>query len=589
MILQALVNYYELLNSQEDSEIPNRGFCTDKASYSLDISNEGNLLSVTSLKVPNGKKLVPRPMKVPERVKRSSGVCSNFLCDNSSYVLGFDGKGKPENAKKCFLAFKELHEEIFDGIEQEEAKAVLNFLNNWDSENGADNPIFKDYLDDILKGANFVFRLEGMFVHENDLIQKIWLEYLNLQSSGEKYQCLVTGEKDTIARLHPVIKGLYNGQSMGNQLVSFNAKAYESYGKEQGQNAQTGEYAAFAYGTALNYLLSSPKHKMLLADMTVVYWAETLDVKVATSFMELLQGAKANDNEQKKKEAKGALNDIQDFLKKASEGIKINYNEPIFNDKTKIFILGLSPNAARISVRFFIEDCLGEFNTKMIKHYEDMAIQKQFPNEFDSIPIWKIVSETAPSNSRDKKPSPLLAGSLLRAILTGGCYPENLYRTILERIRAERYVTYVKAAVMKAYLSRKYKYDEGIKEVLTMALNKDSNNKSYLLGRLFSVLEKTQRDANPEIKSTIADKYLSSACSTPGKVFPTILKLSTYHIAKAKYGYLTKKNIEEIMSKFDVEDNPFPKTLKTDEQAIFYLGYYQQNKENYNSKDKEDN
>lgn len=583
LLLKALVDYYELLSSQEDSEVAKRGFSIEKVSYGIDLSKDGELLGITLLKVPDdkGKKLVPRQMKVPEKVQRSSGISASFLCDNSSFVFGFDSKGNPERSKKCLLAFKELHEQILSKIDNVEAQAVVKFLNKWKVEEAADNPFIKKYKDDILKGGNFVFRIDGAMIHENSRILDAWLDYSSNDNDTKQQRCIVTGRQDSIARLHPLIKGLYNGKTVGNRLVSFNATAYESYGKKQGENSPTGEYAAFAYGTALNSLLADKKHKMLIGDTTVVYWAETLKAEFAATMEELLQGPKITDGQDDKVEDIHAVYDIQTILKRISQGQKTNYSDNLFKDETKIFIVGLSPNAARISVRFYIEDSLGKFATKMIKHYEDMAIQKKFPNEFDSIPIWKVVSETVPGNSKDKKPSPLLAGAFLRAILEGKPYPENLYRTMLDRIRAEHDITYVKASIFKGYLIRKYNNNEKIKEVLTMALNPESNNKAYLLGRLFSVLEKAQKDANPGIKSTISEKYLPAACSTPGKVFPILLNLSMSHTAKSEYGARSRKNIEEIMAKFEVENNPFPKTFKLDDQAIFYLGYYQQNPENY--------
>ena len=594
---------YELLSSQEDSDIAARGFSSEKVSYALDLSESGELLSVTSIKQEKGKKLEPRVIKVPERVNRRRAVLTNFLCDNSSYVLGFDNKGNPERTLECFSAFKELHKLILSNIKGKEATSILNFLEKWNVEEAPNNTLLEPFIEDILKGGNFVFRLDNKMIHKNEEIKEAWLNYISSDDKTEQQQCLVTGKMDNVARLHPVIKGLYNGQSMGNQLVSFNKSAYESYGKKQGQNAPTGEYAAFAYGTALNALLADKEHKMLLGDTTVIYWAESLEAKIATSIAELLQGPKFTE-EEKKVDDLSKANEIGAILSKISHGNKINYNDSIFGDKTKIFIAGLSPNTARISVRFYIEDSLGQFAVKMAKHYEAMAIQKRFDNEHASIPIRKIINETVPGNSKDKKPSPLLAGALLRAILTGSPYPESLYRTFLDRIRAEKDVSYTKAAFIKAYLTRKYnrnesnekelintetekieKNNESIKEVLVMSLNETSNNKAYLLGRLFSVLEKAQVDANRGIKSTISEKYLSSASSTPGKIFPILLNLSTYHTAKSDYGAKSKKDIEEILGKLEVEENPFPKHLTTDEQGIFYLGYYHQNPVNYKSKE----
>jgi CRISPR-associated protein Csd1 len=121
-----------------------------------------------------------------------------------------------------------------------------------------------------------------------------------------------------------------------------------------------------------------------------------------------------------------------------------------------------------------------------------------------------------------------------------------------------------------------------------MSLNENSNNRSYLLGRLFAVLEKVQRDANPGIKSTIRDKYFSSASTTPASTFPTILSLAQHHISKLEYGAYYDKMIGEIMDKLEVDDDPFPKNLSLDEQGIFYLGFYHQRNKFYKGKDQQE-
>lgn len=98
MILQALTAYYEQLLKQGKVEAP--GWDSRfKVSYELRLGPDGQLLALNDLRqeVPKGKKTViaPRELPVPHRVKRASGVAANFLCDNTSYLLGADEKGKP--------------------------------------------------------------------------------------------------------------------------------------------------------------------------------------------------------------------------------------------------------------------------------------------------------------------------------------------------------------------------------------------------------------------------------------------------------------------------------------------------------------
>lgn len=67
-------------------------------------------------------------MKVPQFLSRSSEVSANFLCDNSSYLLGIDSKGKPERSRKCFLAAKEKHLKILENVNSPAAIAVKHFF-----------------------------------------------------------------------------------------------------------------------------------------------------------------------------------------------------------------------------------------------------------------------------------------------------------------------------------------------------------------------------------------------------------------------------------------------------------------------------
>ena len=250
------------------------------------------------------------------------------------------------------------------------------------------------------------------------------------------------------------------------------------------------------------------------------------------------------------------------------------------DENVNFYILGLSPNAARLSIRFFIKDNFGGFLKKIAKHYQDMQIQKQFESEWDSIPMWKLLSETVSPKSKEKTATPLLTGSVLRSILTDSQYPEVLFQSILLRVKAEREVTYVKAATIKACLVRKN--NEKFKEVLSVSLNEQSDNKAYILGRLFAVFEKAQEEANGS--STIKDRFFTSACATPQSVFPTLLKLSVHHINKAEYGIKFEKMTGELINRLNVDDTPFPAHLNLDEQGVFILGYYHQRRNFYTKK-----
>ncbi len=442
-------------------------------------------------------------------------------------------------------------------------------------------------LDDLSAGANIAFQLEdGRLLHKVPEIQAAWEADREAGSSTVRGQCLVSGELRPIARLHPSIKGVQGAQAVGASIVSFNARAYESYGRENGQglNAPVSEYAAFAYTTVLNRLLADSAYRMRLGDATVVYWAEA----PGTAYQEVSQLFMNPPMDE------GGTNAVQDTATESMIGRaigKVASGLPVasafhLDPNVQFCILALSPNSARLSVRFFLRDSFGNFLERITAHYRDLQLAHA-PFEPEVFPPWKLLAETVSPASRDKSASPLLSGAVMRAILTGSPYPESLASAIHLRIRAEHEVSYYKAAILKACLLRK-RLKPSDREVLTVSLNEQSTNKAYVLGRLFSVLEKAQQDASPGISTTIRDRYFASACANPSSVFPTLLRLSMAHISKAEYGTTSYNRIDSLLGKLEVTDDPFPAQLSLDEQGIFILGYYHQNRANYAKAEKKE-
>ena len=279
MILQALTRYYEDLLSRGEIAAP--GWAPAKISLALYINENGELTQIvpTMDEVSKGKKTVLQPQSkpLPAPVKRASNITSNFLWDNSSYLLGIDQKGKPERSRECFAAAAKLHHAVLDGIDSPNARAILAFFDTWKPERAAEHPALIRQLDDVTAGGNLVFRVDGRKVEEDAAIREAWQRYRDGGESGVKMQCLVTGKEDEIAAVHPSVKGVRDAQSSGAALVSFNAPAFCSYGREQNYNAPVGKYAAFAYTAALNHLLADSDHVQHIGDTTVVCWAEGAD------------------------------------------------------------------------------------------------------------------------------------------------------------------------------------------------------------------------------------------------------------------------------------------------------------------------
>ena len=171
MILPALNNYYDRLRSSADADIPLLGFSSKGISFTLLLNREGNLLQVLDLRETQGKRLLSKQMIVPEAVIKSVNIAANFMWDNTGYVLGADNKGKPERSIKTFEAFKKLHHDIGEDLDDEGMVAILRFLDSWNPANAAE----LEYWDDMVAGANLIFQLDGelRYVHDRQKVRML--------------------------------------------------------------------------------------------------------------------------------------------------------------------------------------------------------------------------------------------------------------------------------------------------------------------------------------------------------------------------------------------------------------------------------
>ncbi len=568
MILQALVKYYEDL--EKSGKMASEGWSQQKVSYALEIGDDGTILHVSSLGdvSEKRKKTFGKPIEVPFPVKKKSGVAASFLCDNSQFILGFDKNGVSQRSVKCFEACRKLHQELLSDCVSKAAKAVLAFFEKWEPEEASSCEAISGVYEELMAGGNIIFYYDMEPVHEIEEIREAWAKHYWSVGEGEKMTCLVTGKYGAVEKTHPDIKGIRGAQPAGAPIVSFNKPAFCSYGKEQNLNAPVSKYAAFAYTSALNYIISEGKSIMYMGDDTaVLFWADGADDNYAQYIMGAMGNGKTTYSEA------DLLQKTQSILR----GEKVEFNESYLDPNCNFYILGISPNAGRLSVRFFMNNTFGDFIKNLNAHYERMDIVRASFDTYETVPMWRMLQETVNMNSRNKSPSPNMTGAVLQAILTDTRYPATLLNGVTLRIRADRRINRERAAIIKAYYlkNRHEKVPEG---VLTVSLNRETDYVPYCLGRLFAVYEKIQHDVSPALNSTIKDKYFGSASSTPAVVFPQLDKLSQNHLKKLRRdgsgkSYYIESIRNEIMDKLPMT---YPVRLSLPEQGSFQLGYYHQ-------------
>lgn len=578
MILQRLAGYYDRIAADPAAAdtLPRAGYSLQKISFCVVLRPDGTLQQFQSLMDEGKKKPLPRPMLVPGQSKPTgSGINPCFLWDNAAYLLGFrPDDPKPQRTRESFEAFRDRHLEAEPQLHSPAFIAVCAFLRNWSPEQAAQHA--KEL--EGITGSFGVFKIAGEhgFVHDDPAVVAYWAAHANVPDANgaARAMCLVTGADEPIARLHePKIKGVAGTQSSGALLVSFNDKAYESFGKEQGENAPVGTTAAFKYANALNYLLNRPDQRVSLGDATVVFWADrpTLLEEVADAFWGDYVPPKPDAPPEDQRRAEQVKRVLSQLRSGHADSEAIDPDSGV-----GFYVLGLSPNASRISVRFWDQSTVGRMKDRLAQHVRDTEMTGSRPDD-PPLSIRRMVAATgrAEMNAGRLKGydaasvPPLLAGAVARAVFTGGPYPAMLLGAILSRLRADGYFGHPRIAAIKACLVRNSQ-----KEV-PVSLDPDRADPAYVTGRLFALLEKIQSDsAGGGINATIKDRYFSAASATPGIVFPRLIRLSQHHLAKMEGGQKVycERKLGEVMAKLD----RFAGHFTLEDQGAFAIGYFHQ-------------
>ena len=570
MILQELTTLYQRLQNNPDLDICEPGFSKENISFKIVIDRDGNFKALEDLRTTEGKNV--RPVKIPVPKfdgKRAGGIKAYFLWDKSDYTIGWKKDEKasefsPLKMSKTHEAFLELIDKIVaaTGLHHPAVTAIKRFSSNGASiEKLRADSHYEDFLNSFA-----VFEVEGFgpTVFSEPVIQNAWRQYYAASATGKDMEqglCLVSGNIAALTTTLPTVKKGVGGKN-DVPLVSCNIDAGESYRFSKGQNAAISSTAAAQFTGALNYLIDTPKHNLKIGDTVTVFWAERND-EFSDFFGEMLDANRVDDAHSK---------DLRIFLERIRSG---KMPDTLEHDDSRFFVLGLAPNAARISVRFWHVDTVEHVAGKIGQHFEQLQLVRQFPDKEQEFPsLWNLLLETAALHKTDNIP-PNIVGPLMRSILSGNPYPKNLLSILVSRMRVDQgcfRLSYYRASFIKAILNRNYHKE------LAMALDKDRTTVPYCLGRLFAALEKTQEDASGgNINATIRDRYFATASAKPKVVFALILRLAQNHLKKLKsekpgMAVNRERLLGEIMGKL----TDFPTTLPLEEQGEFAIGYYHQ-------------
>ena len=593
MLISALNDYYEILEASGKA-IP-KGYSEVAIHYLVHLNDCGEITDISLAKIPDATsasrkaRIEPLMTIFPQRTEKSA-IESNFIEHRPVYLFGlnaskeeFTHQDKTNKAINSHTAFCEYTLKNIEGIDEPLVNAYRAFIQNFDPAIQKDNP----YLNKVIKTyktAGFNFCLEGAeetLLTDLPCLKERWEEICTRQANEEKLEgspgcavCAISGKVASVARIHPKIKGF---NAMGSVLVNYNNEAEESYGKKQAYNSSVSEEVAENYTSALNYLLRDRKHCQSIEDMRLVYFAMDISdayiEKINESLFDFM-GSHEDKTSMTKAETDIKLDAV---MSDASRGCYDKGAEALpemLDDNTVFYMFGLKPNSSRLAQKFVYRSSFGQLMKNIQQHQKDLKLDEGYKD----ITLYSLLHALKPNANKKIEVDPALSEKILYSIMNGTDYPAGIFYQAIQRIKTdrntERYkkLTPTRVGIIKACLNRGNRL-KGKKEEIKMGLDEENKSVGYLLGRLFSLLEKAQKEASPGLNRTIMDSYYGSACSTPAIIFPKLIKLSNHHLAKAEYGYAIKNDIGKVLA---LIDGSFPERLSLAQQGEFAIGYYHQ-------------
>ena len=575
MILKALYDYYNRCGN-----LPAPGMEEKEIGFVIVISKEGKFLRFEDCRT---DKTIGRVYLVKKHVSRSSAAVANYLYDNSAYVLGYSDKDDSEKNQLYFNTFVEKVQSILDRMpDNSDIRTLMNFYAQGREAIHSEveqDPLWEDIKKNLSKKYSvFSFRIEGdlrILAEKKELMQT----NEGTKNDNSRGLCMVTGVQGEL--VDTTTATMIQGSQATAKLVAFQVNSgYDSYGKEKCGNAPISHEAEFAYTTALNTMLRrDSRNTFTVGNRTFVFWASSNDKaaeQAEESLFDLL-----GYSEEKKDNPNAKIEQVRKVFTAIYSGSLSTSLEDRF------YILGLAPNSARIAVVYWSETPLRDFAGKILRHFDDMEIIDTRKDRKPYMGIKDILSAVT-LGGKQSEATPNLPESIIKSIFLGTPYPYTLLSACIRRIRAEsgdgNAARITRIAIIKAFLNRQNVNDKRME----IMLDKRNTNQGYLCGRLFAVLDRIQEDANGI--SSIRERYMNAASSTPSSVFATILNLSSHHLEnlsnegkKVFYEKLKQEIIDKISS------DGFPAHLDLQDQGRFFVGYYHQRQDFFNKKEENNN
>lgn len=563
MILNALTQYYQR-KAKSDGGVAPEGFENKEIPFIIVIDKQGKFIQLEDTRELKNKKKVARTFLVPKGLGRSgskSYEVSNLLWDHYGYVLAYAGEKGQEQADKQHASFTANVNELKQALPDDAGVAAVAAFLASSAEKSKVMQAANWAECAKVKGCNLSLRLVDEAVDlvcQSKAVQAYVSQANQAQSDNiPKGICLVTGKPSPIARLHNAVKGV---NAKPAPFTSVNLSAFESYGKEQGFIFPVGEQAMFEYTTALNTLLAG-ENRFRIGDVTAICWSAK-PTPLEKHLASLINGG-GKDNPD------AHIDAVKSLYKSLYNG---KYTEP--DGKEKFYLLGLSPNSARIVVRFWHETTVAALSESIAAWYDDLQMVRGENSPYpEYMPLPRLLGNLVLDGKMENLPSDLIA-QITDAALNNRVLPVSLLQAALRRNKAEQKITYGRASLLKAYINRAIRAGrlKNMKE-LTMSLDRNRQDIGYVLGRLFAVLEKTQTEANPGLNATIADRYFGSASSTPIAVFGTLMRLLPHHLNKLEFEGRAVQLQWEIRQILE-HCQKFPNHLNLEQQGLFAIGYY---------------